>query len=158
MTRQHTLAFQKAFRLPTEPHLGRLAWRFNTTRVGTLFSPAFGDADPLPRTGNLLAVFSWMFLCAPIATRSRLTLYYQLEKICGRRLVVLYNLANGVLFCFLAGAMITVSATAVGIPFGMPVWPGVAELGAVFLRTDVELMRKSRRVQVEIVSSGSTIG
>ena len=58
--------------------------------------------------GNLLAVLSWMFLTAPIATRARLTLYYQLEKICGRRLVTLYNLANGVMFCFLAGAMVTV--------------------------------------------------
>ena len=67
--------------------------------------------------GNLLAVLSWMFLTAPIATRSRLTLYYQLEKICGRGLVTLYNLANGVMFCFLAGAMITVSATAVGVMF-----------------------------------------
>ncbi len=74
--------------------------------------------------GNLLAVLCWRFLCAEIATRSRLTLYYQLERICGRRLVVLYNLANGVLFCFLAGAMITVSATAVGIPFDMPM-PGL---------------------------------
>jgi len=26
--------------------------------------------------GNLLAVLSWMFLCAPIAVRCRLTLYY----------------------------------------------------------------------------------
>ncbi|HYI77018.1 MAG TPA: hypothetical protein VEW65_05315, partial [Chryseolinea sp.] len=33
--------------------------------------------------GNLLAVLSWAFLCAPIATKLRLTLYYQLEKICG---------------------------------------------------------------------------
>ena len=70
--------------------------------------------------GNALAVLSWMFLCAPIATCSRLTLYYQLEKICGRWLVVLYNLANGVMFCFLAGAMITVSATAVGVWFNFP--------------------------------------
>jgi purine-cytosine permease-like protein len=72
--------------------------------------------------GNLLAVLSWTFLTAPIATRARLTLYYQLEKICGRGLVTLYNLANGVMFCFLAGAMITVSATAVGvwIDFPMP--------------------------------------
>ena len=31
-----------------------------------------------------------------------------------------YNLANGILFCFLAGSIITVSATAVGIPFNMP--------------------------------------
>lgn len=67
--------------------------------------------------GNLLAVLSWRYVTAPIATRARLTLYYQLERICGRNLVVLYNLANGVLFCFLAGAMVTVSATAVGVPF-----------------------------------------
>lgn len=59
--------------------------------------------------GNALAVLSWMFLCAPIATRTRLTLYFQLEKICGRKLVTLYNLANGVMFCFLAGSMITVT-------------------------------------------------
>ncbi|MHB0957752.1 MAG: purine-cytosine permease family protein [Pirellulaceae bacterium] len=64
--------------------------------------------------GNLLAVLSWVFLTAPIATRARLTLYYQLEQICGRGLVILYNLANGVMFCFLAGAMITVAATALG--------------------------------------------
>jgi energy-converting hydrogenase Eha subunit C len=54
------------------------------------------------------------FLTAPIATRARLTLYYQLEKICGRSFVVLYNLVNGVAFCFLAGSMVTVSATALG--------------------------------------------
>jgi purine-cytosine permease-like protein len=69
--------------------------------------------------GNLLAVLSWRFLTAEIAVKNRLTLYYQLEKICGKKLVISYNLANGVLFCFLAGAMITVSATAVGIPFDM---------------------------------------
>ncbi|MBN2164602.1 MAG: hypothetical protein JXR25_00220 [Pontiellaceae bacterium] len=70
--------------------------------------------------GNLLAVLSWMFLTAPIAVRARLTLYYQLEKICGRSLVSLYNLANGVMFCFLAGSMITVSATALGVWFDFP--------------------------------------
>jgi len=70
--------------------------------------------------GNALAVLSWMLLCAPIAIRLRLTLYYQLEKICGRNLVTLYNLANGVMFCFLAGAMITVSATALGVWFNFP--------------------------------------
>lgn len=69
--------------------------------------------------GNFLAVLSWRFLTAHIAVRYRLTLYYQLEKICGKQLVTVYNLANGILFCFLAGAMITVSATAVGIPFDM---------------------------------------
>lgn len=69
--------------------------------------------------GNLLAVLSWTFLTAPVATKTRITLYYQLEKICGSRLVNIYNLANGLMFCFLAGAMISVSATAVGIPFDM---------------------------------------
>ncbi len=69
--------------------------------------------------GNLLAVFSWRYLCAPISVKSRYTLYYHLEKIAGGNLVKFYNLANGLLFCFLAGAMITVSATAVGIPFDM---------------------------------------
>jgi len=67
--------------------------------------------------GNALAVLSWMLFCAPIATRARLTLYYQLEKICGRKLVTTYNLANGMMFTILAGAMITVSATALGVWF-----------------------------------------
>ena len=69
--------------------------------------------------GNLLAVLGWRYLTAEIGVKYRLTLYYQLEKICGKNLVSVYNVANGVLFCFLAGAMITVSATAVGVPFDM---------------------------------------
>ncbi|KAF0093102.1 MAG: NCS1 family transporter [Puniceicoccaceae bacterium 5H] len=74
--------------------------------------------------GNLLAVLSWTLFTTPIATRARLTLYYQLEKICGRHFVVLYNLVNGIAFCFLAGAMITVSATALGVAFHFPM-PGL---------------------------------
>jgi purine-cytosine permease-like protein len=77
--------------------------------------------------GNLLAVLSWTLLTAPIATRARLTLYYQLEKICGRGLVTVYNVANGVMFCFLAGAMITVSATAVGVWVRFPM-PGLGDV------------------------------
>ena len=69
--------------------------------------------------GNLLAVLSWAFLCAPIAVKNRLTLYYKLEKICGAKLTLAYNLVNALMFCFLAGAMIAVSATAVGIPFDL---------------------------------------
>lgn len=71
--------------------------------------------------GNLMAVLTWRFVTAPIAVRARLTLYHQLERICGRGFVSLYNLMNGLLFCFLAGAMITVSGTAFG-----PVLPDVA--------------------------------
>ncbi|NLZ04531.1 MAG: hypothetical protein GXY19_05130 [Phycisphaerae bacterium] len=91
--------------------------------IGPLFVAAGVSAFDLVVgliAGNVLAVLSWMFLCAPIATRARLTLYYQLEKICGRQLVTLYNLANGVMFCFLAGAMVTVSATALGVWFKFP--------------------------------------
>jgi len=35
---------------------------------------------------------------------------------------------------------------AAGVRVGLPILPGMAEIGAVYLRTDVELMRKSRRV------------
>ncbi|SOE23217.1 Purine-cytosine permease [Spirosomataceae bacterium TFI 002] len=90
--------------------------------IGPLFLTAGVSAFDLLAgllLGNLLAVLSWRYLTAKIAVENRLTLYYQLEKICGKKLVTGYNLANGILFCFLAGAMITVSATAVGIPFDM---------------------------------------
>jgi len=68
--------------------------------------------------GNILAVLSWAFLTAPIAVKVRLSLYWQLKKICGSTLVFIYNIVNALMFCFLAGAMVAVAATAVGIPFG----------------------------------------
>jgi cytosine permease len=77
--------------------------------------------------GNLLAVLSWTFLCAPIAVRTRLTLYWYLRKIAGPGVTFLYNIANALLYCILAGAMISVSATAVGLLVGIP----VPRLGAV---------------------------
>ncbi|ALJ03748.1 hypothetical protein APS56_00655 [Pseudalgibacter alginicilyticus] len=91
--------------------------------IGPLFLTAGVSAFDLIvglLVGNLFAVLSWRFLTAEIAVKNRLTLYFQLEKICGKKLATGYNLANGILFCFLAGSMITVSATAVGIPFDMP--------------------------------------
>ncbi|WP_194972375.1 purine-cytosine permease family protein [Aquiflexum lacus] len=91
--------------------------------IGPLFLTAGVSAFDLIvglLVGNFLAVLTWRYITTPIATADRLTLYYKLEKIAGRKLVIGYNLANGLLFCFLAGAMITVSATAVGIPFDMP--------------------------------------
>src|SRR5690554_5399097 len=69
--------------------------------------------------GNILAVLSWAFLTARISVNKRITLYYQLEKIGGTKFSLIYNLVNAGLFCFLAGSMIAVSATAVGIPFDM---------------------------------------
>jgi len=77
--------------------------------------------------GNALAVLSWLFLTAPIAVRTRLTLYWHLRKICGPGLTFLYSIVNALMFCFLAGAMISVSATAVGLPLGMRM-PGLEDI------------------------------
>src|SRR5574341_855501 len=70
--------------------------------------------------GNLLAVLSWTFVCAPIAVQTRLTLYWYVRKIAGPGLTLVYNIANAFLYCILAGAMISVSATAVGLAFRIP--------------------------------------
>lgn len=88
--------------------------------IGPLFLAAGASLSDLIfglLLGNLLAVLTWRFLVVPIAMAKRFTLYYQLERIAGGSLVKFYNLVNGLLFCFLAGAMITVSASAVGVPF-----------------------------------------
>lgn len=90
--------------------------------IGPLFLAAGASIQDLIvglLLGNLLATLTWRFLVTPIAMSKRLTLYYQLERIAGGGAVKLYNFVNGVLFCFLAGAMVTVSASAVGVPFGV---------------------------------------
>ncbi len=90
--------------------------------IGPLFvahGVAAGDLFLGLIIGNLLAMLSWAFLTAPIATRTRLNLYWQLRKITGPYLLIIYNVVNALMFCFLAGAMISVAATAVGLPFGM---------------------------------------
>jgi cytosine permease len=69
--------------------------------------------------GNALAVLSWTLICAPIAADTRLTLYWYLRKIAGPVVTVVYNVLNAVLYCILAGCMITVAASAVRIPFGI---------------------------------------
>ena len=70
--------------------------------------------------GNLMAVLTWTLVCAPIAVATRLTLYWYFRRIGGPILTVAYNILNAVLFCILAGCMITVSASAVRIPFNIP--------------------------------------
>ncbi|HXG33817.1 MAG TPA: hypothetical protein VNJ11_10655 [Bryobacteraceae bacterium] len=77
--------------------------------------------------GNLLAVLSWTLICAPIAVHTRLTLYWYLRKIAGPGMTLVYNVANAFLYCILAGAMISVSATAIGLGFGIRT-PGLDEL------------------------------
>lgn len=75
--------------------------------------------------GNLMAVLTWTFVCAPIAVQTRLTLYWYLRRIAGPVTTTIYNLLNAALFCVLAGCMITVSASAVRIPFGIPAQTGL---------------------------------
>jgi len=70
--------------------------------------------------GNLLAVLSWTLACAPIAYQTRLTLYWYLRKIAGPAVTVIYNLLNAILHCILAGAMFTVSASAVRVFLKIP--------------------------------------
>lgn len=77
--------------------------------------------------GNILAVLSWTFICAPIAVRTRLTLYWYLRKIAGPGLTIIYNVAVALLYCILAGAMISVSATAVSSMIGLPT-PGLTDV------------------------------
>jgi cytosine permease len=69
--------------------------------------------------GNLLAVLSWTFICAPIATSTRLTVYWYVRKVVGPGLTAVYNVANAILYCILAAAMVGVSATAVGLALGI---------------------------------------
>ncbi len=69
--------------------------------------------------GNILAVLSWALMCAPIAVRERLTVYWQIRKIAGPYLTVLYSAAFAVVLCLLAGAMVNVSTTAITHPLGI---------------------------------------
>jgi cytosine permease len=70
--------------------------------------------------GNFLAVLSWAFLCAPVGVKTRLTIYWQLRRICGPYLTVAYSAFYAIILCLLAGAMVNVAVTAVSIPFNIP--------------------------------------
>jgi cytosine permease len=70
--------------------------------------------------GNLFAVLSWTFICAPIAVRTRLTLYWYLRRIAGPGLTLVYNVLNALMYCILAGAMISVASTAIGLLIDIP--------------------------------------
>lgn len=96
--------------------------------IGALFvSFGLGAVDVITGLiiGNLLAVLTWALVCAPIATDTRLTLYAYLEKIAGPHFIKVFSVVNGILFCILAGAMITVSASAVRILFGLEAQTGM---------------------------------
>ncbi|MBN1764284.1 MAG: hypothetical protein JW860_03425 [Sedimentisphaerales bacterium] len=65
--------------------------------------------------GNMLAVLSWALMCAPVAVRERLTVYWQIRKIAGPYLTILYSGLFALILCLLAGAMVNVSTTAVSL-------------------------------------------
>ncbi len=70
--------------------------------------------------GNTLAVLSWALMCAPVAVKTRLTVYWQMRKMGGPYLTVIYSAFYAVILCLLAGAMVSVAVTAVSIPLGIP--------------------------------------
>src|SRR5512140_1593675 len=70
--------------------------------------------------GNILAILSWTFLTARIATETRLSLYWYLDKIAGNPATRLYNWANVLIFTVISAAMITVSASAIRFIFNIP--------------------------------------
>ncbi|MDO4617775.1 MAG: hypothetical protein Q4B03_10060 [Lachnospiraceae bacterium] len=71
--------------------------------------------------GNLLAMLSFTFCCATLATSSRLTLYSYLKKILGPAAQKFYNLVWSLCSIALAGSGICVSATAIREVVGIPI-------------------------------------
>ncbi len=70
--------------------------------------------------GNTLAVLSFWLITAPIAVKTRLSLYTYLDRNMGELVQRLYNGANVLIFVAISAAMITVSATAVRALFDIP--------------------------------------
>lgn len=70
--------------------------------------------------GNALAVLTYRFVTAPMAIRTRMSVYTYLNRTTGRLMTWLYNAANAIIFAIIAAAMITVSATALRLVFGFP--------------------------------------
>lgn len=71
--------------------------------------------------GNILAVLTFTFLCATIATDTRLTLYSYLHRILGEKMQKVYNLVWGIGFSALGAAGICISATAIRRIFNVPI-------------------------------------
>lgn len=70
--------------------------------------------------GNTLAMCSFWLVTAPIAVKTRLSLYTYLDRNMGEKFSRFYNGANVLIFVAISAAMITVSATAVRVLFDIP--------------------------------------
>ncbi|WP_240349226.1 purine-cytosine permease family protein [Halomonas binhaiensis] len=75
--------------------------------------------------GNFMAVLSWALICAPVATRARMTVYWYLARLAGKKVSLIYNLINGLFYAVIAGAMITVSASAFRVLTDIPPQTGL---------------------------------
>ncbi|MBN2167492.1 MAG: hypothetical protein JW717_14545 [Marinilabiliaceae bacterium] len=69
--------------------------------------------------GNLLAVLSWAFFCAPVGVKTRLTIYWLIRKVCDPYITVIYSALYALILCLLAGSMVYVAVTSISIPFGV---------------------------------------
>lgn len=70
--------------------------------------------------GNLLAVLTWTFITAPIAVKTRLSLYTYIKKIAGDNTILLFNVLNIVMFAVFTGTMITVSGSSLRVVLNIP--------------------------------------
>lgn len=70
--------------------------------------------------GNTLAMLSFWLITAPIAVKTRISLYTYLDRNMGEKFSRFYNGANVIIFSAISAAMITVSATAVRALFDVP--------------------------------------
>ncbi len=70
--------------------------------------------------GNLLAVLTFRFVTAPIAVRTRMSVYTYLSRVAGGPTSKIYNGVNALIFAIISAAMITVSATAFRLVLDFP--------------------------------------
>jgi len=107
-------------------------------------------------------------MCAPIGVRERLTVYWQIRKIAGPYLTVIYSAAFAIVLCLLAGAMVNVSTTAITRPLGIPsanfaageYWPTlpwVAVAVAVGVVVAVLAVLGFERIRTDIISTHDAI-
>jgi NCS1 family nucleobase:cation symporter-1 len=69
--------------------------------------------------GNLTAVLLWTFFPAMLGVETRQTLYAYLRRVCGPDMQRIFNIVCGIIYCTMGGVMMTISASAVRILFGI---------------------------------------
>ncbi|MGQ7246469.1 purine-cytosine permease family protein [Halomonas sp. V046] len=83
--------------------------------------------------GNFMAVLSWAWICSPVATRTRMTVYWFLARLAGKKISYIYNIVNGLFYAVIAGAMITVSASAFRVMTDIPPQTGLYPTSVSFV-------------------------